>query len=103
MSALVAMNAINPIATEPQFLSRAVTQRSDSRQLFSLEKFKRGAAARRDERHLVGEPGLFHRRDRIASADDRRRSRAREDFRDCNGSRGEGWNFQDADRPVPQD
>src|SRR6476620_1764034 len=98
MTALVATNATNAIATRQKFLSLAVTQRSDPRQLFSLEKFERCAAAGRDERHLVGEPGLFHRGDGIPAADNGGRVRTRQRFGDRDRPRGEGRNFEDADR-----
>src|SRR5438067_2364845 len=71
-------------------------------QLFTFEQLERGATAGGNESHLVGQPGLLYRCDRVAAADNCRRSRFRQRFRDRSCPFGKIGNFKNADRPIPQ-
>src|SRR5689334_21225025 len=45
-------------------------QRGDAGQVLALEPFQEGAAGARDVAHLLGDPGVRERRDRVAAAGD---------------------------------
>src|SRR5438874_3593156 len=77
-------------------------QGGHSWQFLAFEQFQRGATAGRNKSHLIGDPGLFHRRYRIAATDDGRGVRVCE--RPCDRKRAFGkiGNFKNTERSVPQ-
>src|SRR5688572_21719853 len=76
--------------------------RGDARQLLAFEELERGPPTRGDPRHVVFEPELGDRPDRVAAADDGV-SVDRGD-RLCDGPRArrERIPLEDAHRPVPE-
>src|SRR5437762_7614399 len=95
------MPSITSTSTSTSYLW-AIAQRGNSGKLFSFEQFERRAAAGGDESHFVREPRLFHSRNRIAAANDRRRFRAGQRFCDRDRSRRERRNLKNAHRTIPQ-
>jgi len=75
-------------------------------QFLALEQFEARPASGGDVTHFFGKAEFVHRCDRIAAADDGRRSLARglgDELGDLAGALREGVEFEDADGAVPHD
>src|SRR4051794_33047854 len=80
-----------------------VGQRRDPWQLASAQEFQRRPTSRGDMRDAIRAPGLGDRRDRIAAADHRGPMDRRYRLGDFHRPLGEGVDFEDAHRAVPDD
>src|SRR6266550_3999501 len=78
-------------------------ERLDAGKLSIGEELERGAAARRDVREPIGDPGLAHRGDALAASHDGHRIGIGEKERERAGAPVEGRLLEDAQRTVPED
>src|SRR5262245_63838905 len=85
----------------PSRLSRPLRKRDDAGQSTAREKLEGRATSSRNVRDPIGHARLFHRRNRVAPADDRRALDARDGARDGVGANRERCDLENAHRSVP--